>query len=213
MASSQFARTAYEINSPRLIVRTATDSDADAFHGLMTNPENFPFEEPEKNLTIERLRTRIGRFAEFTANGKNAFMVVVLRETGQLIGYGGYNTFESVDPVEFLSETTLSPGAKYMTDFGIIIDQSHWRRGYGLELVSVLVEYALVELGCELFRAETGDNNEPWRALMRAAGLADLEGRHQASYDANQEVWVWKFDSGHWKRAKEKMQAEGKWRL
>ncbi|GJC84342.1 hypothetical protein ColLi_07180 [Colletotrichum liriopes] len=211
--SSRFARPAYEIKSPRLIVRSATDSDAKDFYNLMTNPENFPFEEPEKNLTIERLRTRIGRFAEFTAEGKNAFMVVVLQETNQLIGYGGYNTFESLDTAEFLTETTLSPGKKYMTDVGIIIDHRYRRKGYALELVCALVEYARVELDCELFRAETGNDNKPWRALMQAVGLADFEGRHKASYDADQDVWVWKFDSGHWGQAKAKMQAEGKWLL
>ncbi|KZL85123.1 gcn5-related n-acetyltransferase [Colletotrichum incanum] len=211
--SSRFARPAYEIKSPRLIVRTATNSDAEDFYDLMTNPENFPFEEPEKNLTIERLRTRIDKFTEFTAEGKNAFMVVVLQDTNQLIGYGGYNTFESIDPAEFLTETTLSPGKKYMTDFGIIIDHRYRRKGYGLELISALVEYARVELDCELFRAETGNDNESWRAFMRAVGLTDFEGRHKASYDANQVVWVWKFDSGHWDEAKEKMQANGKWLL
>ncbi|GKT41516.1 uncharacterized protein ColSpa_01697 [Colletotrichum spaethianum] len=213
MASSRFARSAYEIKSPRLIVRTATDSDATDFYDLMTNPKNFPFEEPEKDLTIEKLRTRIGRFAEFTAKGKNAFMVVVLRDTNQVIGHGSYNTFESQDPAEFLTDTTLSPGKKYMTDIGAIIDYRYWRKGYGMELVSALVEYAWIEFGCELFRTETGNDNDPWRALMRAMGLADFEGRHKASYDANQDVWVWKFDAGHWKQAKEKMKAEGKWAL
>ncbi|KAK1979235.1 acetyltransferase [Colletotrichum cereale] len=213
MSSSQFARPAYEIKSPRLIVRTATDTDAEEYYKLMTNPENFPFEEIEKDLTLEKLRTRIGKFAELTAKGKNAFTVVALRDTNKLIGYGGYNTFEALDPAEFLTETTLSPGVKYMTDLGIIIDHEHRRKGYGMELISALVEHARVELGCELFRAETGTVNEPWRALMRAAGLAEFEGRHKASYDASQDVWVWKFDAGHWDQAKRKLQAEGGWLL
>jgi len=213
MASSPFARIAYEIKSPRLIVRTATEADTESLHKFLTTPENFPYEEPEKGLTFEKLRTRIGRFAESTAKGEDAFLIVVHRETSELIGYGGYNTFESVDPGEFLPETTLSPGKKYMTDIGIIIDHKHWRKGYGLELVSVLFEYARIELHINLFRAETGDDNEPWRSLMRAAGLAEFEGRNKASYDASQDVWVWKFDAGHWEQAKQKMQANGKWAL
>ncbi|WYZ46651.1 hypothetical protein EsH8_IX_000876 [Colletotrichum jinshuiense] len=213
MIYPQVARSAYEVNSSRLIIRTAIDSDTESFHKLLTTAENFPFEEPEKGLTIEKLRARIGRFAESTAQGKNAFMVVILHETNQLIGYGGYNTFESAEPAEFLRETTLEPGQKKMTDIGIVLDHKYWRKGYGLELVSVLVEFARLELGCELFRAETGNDNEPWRALMRAAGLAEFEGKHKASYDANQDVWVWMFDSGHWEQAKTKMQAEGKWLL
>ncbi|KAK1713431.1 hypothetical protein CaCOL14_009347 [Colletotrichum acutatum] len=213
MASSQFCRASYEIVSPRLVVRTTTESDIESFHAIMTTPENFPFEEPEKDLTVVKLRARIQKFAKMSAEGKNAFLVVELRGTNELIGYGGYNTFESVDPTEFLDQTTLQGSKTYMTDIGIIIDHKHWRKGYGLELIIVLIEYAQNELGCEVFRAETGDDNKPWRALMRAAGLAKFEGRHKASYDEKQEVCVWKFDAGHWKQERERMQMEGKWPL
>lgn len=213
MASSRFARPSYEIQSPRLIIRTPTASDTEAFHGFLTTRENFPHEEPEKDLTLEKLRARIGRFAESAGRGENAFMVFVLRETGQLIGYGGYNTFESVEPGKFLSTPDTPLGEKYMTDFGIMIDHRYWRKGYGLELLSALVEYARGELGCELFRAETDNDNEPWRALMRSAGLAATEGRHKASYDENIDVWVWKFDAAHWEQAKKKLETEGKWLL
>ncbi|OHE94395.1 acetyltransferase [Colletotrichum orchidophilum] len=213
MGSSQFRRASYEIVSPRLIIRTATDSDTESFLAIMTAPENFPFEKPEQGLTLDKLRTRIDKFAKMSAEGQNAFMVVELRDTRKLVGYGGYNTFGSIDPAEFLSETTLPAGKTYLTDIGIIVDHKHWRKGYGLESVSALIEYARNELGCEVFRAETGDDNEPWRALMRAAGLAKFEGRHKASYDPSQEVWVWKFDAGHWRREQERMRKEGKWPL
>lgn len=213
MASSPFARSSYEIQSPRLIIRTPSASDAEAYYKLLTTPENFSYEEAEQGLTLERLRVRIGRFAESVARGENSFMVIALRETGQLIGHGGYNTFESVELGQFLSISDALPGKKYMTDLGIMLDYSPWRKGYGLELLSALVEYARGELGCELFRAETGTDNEPWRALMRSAGLAAFEGRHKASYDENLDVWVWKFDAGHWEQAKQKMEAEGKWPL
>ncbi|KAK1455629.1 acetyltransferase [Colletotrichum melonis] len=123
-----------------------------------------------------------------SADGKNAFLVVEPRGTDELIGYGGYNTSESVDPPEFLDQTTLQGSKAYMTDIGIIIDHKHWRKGYGLELISVLIEYAKNELGC----------------------LAKFEGWQKASYDEKQEVWVWKFDAGHWKQEKERMQIEGK---
>ncbi|KAK1636343.1 acetyltransferase [Colletotrichum phormii] len=213
MSSSQFCRASYEILSPRLIVRTVTESDTESFHAIMTAPENFPFEQPEQGLSFEKLRARIEKFAKMSAEGKNAFLVVELRDTNELIGYGGYNTFESVAPTEFLDQTTLSGSETYMTDIGIIIDYKQWRKGYGLELISLLIEYAHNELGCEVFRTETGDDNEPWRALMRAAGLSRFKGRHKASYDEKQEVWVWKFDAGHWRQEKERMQVDGKWPL
>lgn len=203
------------IRSPRLIIRTAVESDAEAFLNFLTTPENFPFQESEKDLTLDRIRTRIAKFAELTVKGKHGWVVFVLRETNELIGYGGYNGFESVDPAEFLpGVTTLSPGEKrHMTDLGIGIDHKHWRKGYGLEVLEALIEYARTNLGCELFRTETGDDNQPWRSLMAAVGLGEFESREKASYDANQEVWLWKFDAGHWEKSKTKLQAEGKWFL
>lgn len=132
----------------------------------MTAPENFLFEEPEKGLAVEKLRARIQKFAKMSAEGVNTFLVVELRGRNELIGYGGYNTFDSVDPTEFLDQTTLPGSETHMTDIGIIIDHKHWRKGYGLESISI--EYAQNNLGCEVFRAETGNDNEPWRALMRA---------------------------------------------
>ncbi|KAK1510146.1 acetyltransferase [Colletotrichum abscissum] len=81
-----------------------------------------------------------------SADGKNAFLVVETRDTDELIGYGGYNTSESVDPPD------VQGSKAYMTDIGIIIDHKHWRKGYGLVLISVLIEYAKNELGCQVFR-------------------------------------------------------------
>ncbi|KAF6820637.1 acetyltransferase [Colletotrichum musicola] len=202
-----------EIRSPRIIIRTAVDSDAEAFLKFLTTPENVLFQESEKDLTLDRIRTRIAKFAELTAKGKHGWVVFVLRETNEPIGYGGYNGSESVDPTEFLpGTTTLSPGEKRnMTDLGIGIDHRHWRKGYGLEIFEALIEYARVNLGCEQFRTETGDDNQPWRSLMAAAGLGQFETREKASYDVNQEVWLWRFDVGHWEKSKTKLQGDGKW--
>ncbi|EFQ34286.1 acetyltransferase [Colletotrichum graminicola] len=212
MASQDSTKIPLEIVTPRLIIRTAVQSDAEAYLSYLTNADNFPFQEPEKDLKIDRLRTRIDKFADFTRKGENGWIVILLRDTNELIGNGGYNTFESVDPSEFLSgTTTLPPGEKRMTDLGIGIDHKHWRKGYGLEALEGLIEHARTNLGCELFRTETGDDNQPWRSLMRTAGLGEFEARNKASYDASQEVWVWKFDAGHWNQSVNKLKEDGKW--
>ncbi|KAK2025764.1 gcn5-related n-acetyltransferase [Colletotrichum zoysiae] len=213
MASQDPTRTALEIITPRLIIRTAIQSDAEAYLNYLTTPGNFPFQEPEKDLTMERIRTRIDKFADFTAKGENGWIVIVLRDTNELIGNGGYNTFEPVDPAGFLlpGTTTLPPGERRMTDLGIGIDYRRWRKGYALEALEALVEHARTNLGCEVFRIETGDDNQPWRSLMRVAGLGEFESRQKASYDASQEVWAWKFDSGHWSRSIKKLKGDGKW--
>ncbi|RYC65782.1 hypothetical protein CHU98_g473 [Xylaria longipes] len=60
---SPFARDAYEIRSPRLIIQTAFESDADDMHEFITNPDNNPHTQPESDATIESMRTRIRKWA------------------------------------------------------------------------------------------------------------------------------------------------------
>ena len=85
-----FVRSSHVILTPRLILRTATVTDAEPLCQLLTNPANFPYEEAEKDLEVEQLRARIVRHAASTARGENGWTVVLLRDTGELIGYGGY---------------------------------------------------------------------------------------------------------------------------
>lgn len=89
-----------------------------------------------------------------------------------------------------------------------MFDAKYWRKGHGREVLRALLEYAYGELRCGLFQTETGDDNRPWKALMRSVGFGAFEAKGQASYDASLEVWVWKFDAENGERAKEKMKAE-----
>lgn len=194
-SSSPLARPSLEIESRRLAVRPAVASDADAFLELLTTSANFPHEAPEKGLKLERVRARIAGFAASAARGDDAFLIFVERQTDRLVGYGGYNTFQSVELGRFFQPPADAPAegggggdAKRMTDIEIMLDHHCWRRGFGLELLCALVEHARSCLGCELFQAETADDNEPWRALMRAAGLGDTEGRIKASFDPSLDV-------------------------
>ncbi|KAI8625808.1 acyl-CoA N-acyltransferase [Xylariaceae sp. FL1651] len=134
--TSPFARAAYEIKSPRLIIRTAIQSDAEGMREFITNPENNPHTQTETECTIERMRTRVGKWQEFTAQGTNGFQVITLRSTGELIGYGGFNCFDLIE------EPAGTADARYLTDVGVMIAKSHWRKGYGLEAFCALTNYA-----------------------------------------------------------------------
>ncbi|CAG9953410.1 unnamed protein product [Clonostachys rosea f. rosea IK726] len=190
----------------------ASEADTEAFHQFLINPKNFPHQPTETSLSPEQVRTRIGRFVELAAKGKNAWLVFILRETGEFIGYGGFNTFEEITSDQTSSET--EPQEKVlMTDLGVMIDHRYWRKGYGTEIMSALTEFACDQLGCGLVRVETGLENEPWRALSTSMGLGAYEDKSGASYDPNQEVLVWKYSSDQWKGAKDAMVADGNWRL
>ena len=100
-----------------------------------------------------------------------------------------------------------------MTDFGVVLDHRYWRRGFGSEIVCALVEYARRELGCVLFRTETGLENDEWRALMAALGLGRFEERDRASYDGDLECFVWRFEETSWEEVKKGLVADAKWPL
>lgn len=207
--ATPLASSPIEIKTPRVLIRLAVESDAAAFHQFLINPKNFPFQPTETDLTLERVIKRIGFFAKTAAEGKHAWVIFTSRETGEFLGYGGFNAFEEVEASEFLGKDA-SAGKKWMMDWGIMLDHTNWRKGYGLEIGIGLVEHAR-GLGAELFRTETDNDNEPWRLLMKALGVSDCEARGNASYDEKVEVWNWKWDLEKWEEAKGKLKAEGKW--
>lgn len=95
--SSPFARDTYEVHSPRLIIRTAINSDAEAMRDFITNADNNPHTPTESNITLESMRSRIAKWQELTAKGSKGFQIITLRSTGELVGYGGYNVFELIE--------------------------------------------------------------------------------------------------------------------
>lgn len=215
-ASPRSPRESYEIISPRLVIRTALESDAEGLHRFLTTPENFPHMPYEKELTIENLRGSISRWKDTQAKRANAFLIVVLRETGEVIGQGSYNCFESVAAAPETSADGEAAGGqekKMLTDFGVMLDHQHWRRGLGTEAVCSLVNFAIEELGCTLFRTETAKENEVWRAFMRRVGLEEFESFGPQSYDEKIEGWIWKFDADNWRRLKANAQETGRWPL
>ncbi|OLN85055.1 putative N-acetyltransferase p20-like protein 2 [Colletotrichum chlorophyti] len=215
-----FPQDAYKIVTPRLVIRSATPDDAEGLHSILTTPDNQPFETVKTDVTPDDIRARIGRWQPMTASGKNAFMVVALRETGEIIGNGGFNCFElsggeTCDVAikqarESGDERRITP---YLTDTGVVLDHRQWGKGYGREVLCAKIEYAMEELGCSVVRVETDEANKPWRALMASLGLGHLEVIGPVSYDENLIAVGYSIDAATWKVARESLRQKGKWPL
>ncbi|KAK2009622.1 hypothetical protein LZ32DRAFT_693852 [Colletotrichum eremochloae] len=80
---------------PRLVLRSAASNDAGALYGILSTPENHLFGVVPPGLPPEVMRARIGRWGPETASGKRALLVVAVRDTGELVGYGGFSCFET----------------------------------------------------------------------------------------------------------------------
>lgn len=163
----------------------------------------------EKDLTQETLAKRIDQWAVSTAEGKDACLLFLSRETGEFIGYGGYNTFENPPwpstTTGAEADVNQSKGS-FLTDLGVVIDHKFRRQGYGAESICVQIEYAFDTIGCDVIRAETATDNDPLRAVMQAIGLGDVGLEVK-------EGWRYLFGREEWKVAKDGLIAKGKWPL
>lgn len=217
--SCQFGREAIEIKTPRVLIRTGVASDADAYSRYATTPANFPHGGCEASMTPDKAAERIALFARRTAEGKFACLLFFSRATGDLVGYGGYNCFEVVDDAAlFLAGGDADGETKedgtsgaVMADMGIMLDHRFWGQGYGLEILTGMVEGARREVGAALFRTETDLGNEEFKALMERAQLGGRVSSEKASYDADKVVLQWRWDAEAWEEAKRKLQDLGRW--
>lgn len=217
------AVSGHTITSPRLIIRTAVPSDSEALVDYFTNAANFPWE-PEKDLTREKVLPRIDRWAKATGEGKSAFMVVVQRDSDQLIGFGGFNNFPYTGSLG--SEPTWKmkqqegprEGIVRVADIGISIDHKYQRKGYAREAVCALAEYGLGKLECGYVHMDTAKDNEPLRALMRDMSIDEVEGDggeavEGAAFCYASKSFNYEFDRPAWETVKNEMMKIGKWPL
>lgn len=215
------AATGRTITSPRLTIRTAVPSDGEALVAYFSNPANFPWP-AEEDLTLEKMLPRIGKWADATAKGQSAFMVIVLRETDQLIGFGGFNNLPRTEPLggkpAWEIRKASGEGTVLVADVGVSIDHQHQRRGYAKEAVCAVVEYGFQTLDCSYAHLDTQKSNEPMKALMSGLGIEGVEGDHSepsedvafgfASKSVNYEV-----DKAKWNSVREELSKKGTWPL
>ena len=225
-----FPPSSYEIVTPRLVIRNAIPSDAETMARILSSPENMPYQKCNGSIPIDEVLRRLANWNKMALEGSNAFLIIALRETGEPIGFGGFNCFEPQPASADIpaSEPTLSdcidsqPGSAdkpasgtspYLTDIGVLLDHSLWRRGYATEVLCASIDFAFTELKCQLIRHETDIKNEPWRALMQSMGFGHLEESGIVSFDKTTTGWIYKIDVGTWETARANLKASGRWPL
>lgn len=215
------AATGLTITSPRLTIRTAVPSDGEALVAYFSDPANFPWP-VEKDLNLEKMLPRIDKWADATTNGRSAFMVITLRETNEVIGFGGFNNLPRTEPLgdkpAWKVRKGSGEGTVLVADVGVSIDHQHQRRGYAREAVCAVVEYGFDKLGCAYAHLDTQESNEPMKALMSGLGVKGVEGDGSealedaafgfASKSVNYEV-----DKAAWDNLRENIKRNGMWPL
>ncbi|KAJ0115087.1 gcn5-related n-acetyltransferase [Diaporthe amygdali] len=215
------AASGLSITSPRLTVRTAIPSDGEGLVAYFSNPANFPWP-AETDLTLEKLLPRIDKWANATAEGKSAFMVIVLRETNQVIGFGGFNNLPRTEPLGNKPIWEITKGSEEGTvlvaDVGISIDHQHQRQGYAKEAVCAVLEYGFSELGCAYAHLDTQKSNEPLKALVGSLGIKgvagdDSEPLEDAAFCFASKAINYDLDKATWDSLREELKSKDKWPL
>lgn len=135
-AIMSFPTPTVTIQTPRLALRTPILSDAPSYSALFTNPLNYEHEpHTPANPTVEHYERVIASFAAGTKTGENAFLSVCLKGDGEekVIGMGGFNS---------IFERGEGEGKVRVGDAGIMIDSTHWRKGYAKEAVAAMFDWA-----------------------------------------------------------------------
>ena len=208
-------RFGHHLETPRLILRTASPSDAKQFSIVRIDPLNNPFggvvgaDRPESEQA-ERLRSQ----QSSTAAGDNGFMVIILKpdqpapdtaevlkvHDGWLIGMSGYNSFP-MKPVNGIDV--------YVGDTGALVDHRFARKGYALEALEGLTEHGFREMGLGGMFLETNVDNEPFKGLMSIMELDDVRG--YCSDDGGS--FTYTFGKEKWDAVKSALMKKGKWLL
>jgi RimJ/RimL family protein N-acetyltransferase len=224
MAPPSHARPFHQINTPRLIIRSGLPSDAKPFATIRQEPLNNPYggvHEPDLDEEVQRSRLKEQKTS--TANGHNAFMVIVLKpasevlkldqltvDDGILIGMTGFNSYPTTPSLS-------NPGKSVLVgDIGALVDYRYARKGYGLEALESVIEYGFDELGCGEMSMDTFAANTPWRGLMNTMGLGDTGSlRSEEAEDRGplKEEVLYRFGKSKWEEAKKAMMTNGKWLL
>ncbi|KAF7870264.1 hypothetical protein EAF04_004012 [Stromatinia cepivora] len=219
-----WARPSHNFTTPHLILRSALSSDAHPFTLVRNDPQNSPFGgvvDPDLSTEVQAQRLEAQKIS--TAAGKNAWLVVILKDSeelprindvedlrvhdGFLIGMTGFNSFPMEKSVDDTGKDIL------LGDTGVLIDYRFARKGYAMETLCAVVEYGFHELRCGKITLATYAINAPFRGLMRAARLEDVMVLRSIGDGHPDQEAYYEFGQQKWETAKKEMVRDEKWPL
>lgn len=148
-----------ELETQRLLLRPFTEADVDNLFDLDADPEVMRFINGGVATPRELIRTRIlpwfmRRHGSSEAPG---FWAALERASGAFIGWFGLHPEADRAPDELA--------------LGYRLNRNVWRRGYGTEGATALVDKAFRELGARRVFATTYSENLASRGVMEKCGL------------------------------------------
>lgn len=153
------------LETPRLIIRSYEERDADPWVAMLGDPEVRRFLPPFQPPTAETFRSGMQRRRDLERERGYAMWAVEVKDTGTFIGQCGLNFIGDGPEVELAYH--------YRRD--------SWNKGYATEAAAAVLAYAFGPAGLDrVIALVVPENIGSWRVLekvgMRYEGLADYFG-------------------------------------
>jgi ribosomal-protein-alanine N-acetyltransferase len=147
-----------ELETSRLHLRPFTAADHDAIHAVYADPEVMRYVGHGAHRTLADTNAALRSYADALAARGYAFVAVVERETGAVIGDAGLHPLAGRGPD---------------IELGYTLARSAWGKGYATELGQALIEYAFTVLHVPRVVAQVEPANTASRHVLSKLGMTE----------------------------------------
>ncbi|MBI3151619.1 MAG: GNAT family N-acetyltransferase [Chloroflexi bacterium] len=144
------------ITTPRLVLRPFTMNDRDVLFAIVQEPDIFRYFPTQEAWPLEKVERYINYQIAHWKKFNYGHWAVVMRETGQIIGWNG---------LEYLPDTDE-------TEVGYLISMAFWGNGYATESASAIVKFGINKIGLKEIIGLTHPQNFASQRVLEKSGLS-----------------------------------------
>lgn len=144
------------ITTPRLVLRPFTLGDFDALFRIVQEPDIFRYFPTPAAWAKEKVERYIHYQIAHWQKYKYGHWAVVMRETGQIIGWNG---------LEYLPDTDE-------TEVGYLLSGMFWGKGIATEAAGAAVKFGLNKIGLKEIIGLTHPQNLASQRVLEKSGLS-----------------------------------------
>lgn len=167
-----------KLETERLILREVILDDVDDFFEMDSDPEVHKYISNAPLKTKEQVVAMIEFFQRQYIENGIARWAVVLKETGEFIGWSG---------LKFMNDYTVN-GRTDFYDLGYRFKKKHWGKGYASESGKAVVDYVRQNMDIDCIYGFADALNDGSRSVLQKSGLKyvedfEYEGRPASWYE------------------------------
>ena len=144
------------ITTPRLVLRPFNMNDRDLLFAIVQEPDVFRYFPTTSAWPLEKVERYIYYQIAHWQRFKYGHWAMVLRETGQIIGWDG---------LEYLPDTNE-------TEVGYLLSRAFWGKGYATESTSAIVKFGMTKVGLKEIIGLTHPENIASQRVLEKSGLS-----------------------------------------